>query len=56
MTKKEIIEMIREEREKALEEHKQSSKIAPSSYGHGVDWGMVWMCDILLSHITGQDL
>lgn len=51
MNKEEIIELIKEKLERAEDSWKTTHKIAPSSYGEGVDWGECSILNELLEEI-----
>ncbi len=49
--KEELIEIVNEVKERATREWKESNAIAHSSYGTGVDWGMIQACEQILEEI-----
>ena len=52
MNKQEIVELIKEKRDKAQKEI--DNEIAPQSYGAGMEWGAKNVCDEILEEIRNN--
>lgn len=47
-------EFIQEMRDQAVKEKDEANRLAPNSYGAGVEWGIIWACDKILEEISQE--
>jgi uncharacterized protein (UPF0212 family) len=52
--RKRIVAILEEMKERVWEAHEKTKRIAPQSYGHGVEWGAFDTCCELLEAISPQ--